>query len=63
MPKNWCAKLAASCSKRLEAFTAAKGTVTKYVTKAVNMYVDVSFYFFIFNKFARFSIQVFHKRS
>ena len=48
LPKDGCAKLVASYSKRLEAVIAAKGASTKYWAKAMNTYVHVISLFFLF---------------
>ena len=49
LPKYRCATLVASYRRRLEAVITAKGALTKYWVKRLNMNVNVIFQFYIFN--------------
>jgi len=60
LPKNRCAKLVASYSKRLEAVIAAKGASTKYRAKAVNTYVMLYFCFLFLINLQKFQANFFH---
>lgn len=58
MPKDTCAELEASDSKRLEAETAAEGRSTTEQSSSLDTYVNVISWFSIINKFAGISKHV-----